>query len=145
MSDDMTPDEHELHQLRYKQVEVARLLSPQALLSALYCQRPEVIAESFRDVSFNGVNLCDERGRLRALVEDLAEAVFRIADVEYECGMRSDGWRDQTRKEMRDKAIEALETGLERARNLRNATRIWSGKRRRTNLSPCCGPPSAPE
>lgn len=121
----MSHDEHEnseLQKLGIRQVNVARELSPQALLSALYGQKPEVIAESFRGASFIGVSLCDERGRLRVLVQDLAEAVLRIADVEYESGMRSDGWRDQTRTEMRDKAIRALETGLERARHLRKRT-----------------------
>ena len=112
----------QIQKLREAQIDVARALGSQELLTALYCRPADEIAESFRQ-DVLGFSVCDERARLRVLIAELGEAVIRIADMEYDQGRRSDGWRNQSRSEMRDKAVSALEQALNRAVSYRSATR----------------------
>lgn len=112
----------QIKKLREAQIEIARAVGSQELLVALYLRPANEIAESFRE-DILGFSICDEKARLRVVIEELGEAVVRIADIEYDQDRRSDGWQDQSRSQMRDKAIRALEDGLRRALTYRNATR----------------------
>lgn len=111
-----------IQKLRESRVEIARAIGSQELLVALYGRPADEIAESFRE-DVLGFSICDEKARLSVLIEELGEAVIRIADMEYDQDRRSDGWQDQSRSEMRDKAVRALENGLRRALDYRDATR----------------------
>lgn len=99
-----------IQKLRESQVEIARAVGSQELLVALYGRSASEVADSFRE-DVLGFAVCDERARLSILIEELGEAFIRSADVEYDQGRRSNGWQDQSRSEMRDKAILALEHG----------------------------------
>jgi len=110
---------------RDDQALLAQSMSTQALLSALYakCLNMDQVWQDFSEGRHSLVNVFDERGRLRVLIEKFGEMMLAVTDTQFDKGERSNGWHDVSRTHMRDIVIENLIQSLSSAMQIRMTTK----------------------
>lgn len=107
-----------------EQHQIAMKLSTQALLSGLYGKALDydVVRRDFSEGRYSLLSAFDEKARLRVLITEFGKMMLTATDAQFDKGERSNGWEDLSRREMRDRVIQALKDCLAEAEKLRRGS-----------------------